>query len=158
INCCKEAIDLKAVTPESHADLAFLIMCAPDPGLRNAAKAAEHARKAVEYDAASASAWQALGWALFRTGEFRKSVECLEKSCSLQEAATGDAGQWIVLALAHGKLSLQAGLPELERKQHETEFRRRFELASKQIDSWWRARPSHIVDQGIWDFRQEARD
>ena len=46
----------------------------------------------------------------------------------------------------------------VSRQQHATEFRRYYEQASKEIELRWHTRPSHIVDQRIWDFRQEATD
>ena len=107
---------------------------------------------------AHSMALQLLGYALYRAGAWRESIEVLEKSCKLQDG-TGDAGQWIVLALAHARLAAQPGLPEKEREQHKTEARRRYEQSDKQIDGqWgWRVRPTHTVGQGIWDFREEAR-
>jgi len=100
---------------------------------------------------------QMLGYTQYRAGAWRESIETLEKSCKLQAGGTGDCGQWIVLSLAHARLAAQPGLPEKEREQHETEARRRYEAATKQIDSWWRVRPGHHLGQAIWDFREEAR-
>ena len=91
-------------------------------------------------------------------GKFHEAIAALEKSCALHEGGKGDAGQWIVLALAHGKLALRPGNDDRPLQQHAKEFRRYYEQASKEIDLWWRARPSHIVDQRIWDFRQEATE
>ena len=54
--------------------------------------------------------------------------------------------------------SLAAWERRQERQQHAREFRRYYELASKEIDLRWPSRPSHIVDQRIWDFRQEATE
>ena len=53
---------------------------------------------------------------------------------------------------------MRPGNEDATREQHAREFRRYYEQASKEIDQWWRARPSHIVDQRIWDFRQEATE
>ena len=103
-------------------------------------------------------AWQYLGWIHYRTGNWKSSIEALEKSCKLQPGGTGDAGQWIVLALAHARLAAQEGLPEKEREHHEAEARRRYDEANKIIDGWWRVRPGHAVGQAIWDFRAEARE
>jgi hypothetical protein len=98
-----------------------------------------------------------LGFCLYRTGNWRESIEALEKSCKLQPGGTGDAGQWIVLALAHARLAAQPGLPEKEREHHIAEARRRYEQADKQIDTWWRVRPGPYQGQDVWDFRDEAR-
>ena len=103
-------------------------------------------------------ALQRLGYALYSRGAWRESIEVLEKSCKLQDG-TGDAGQWIVLALAHARLAAQPGLPEKEREQHKAEARRRYERSDKHIDGqWgWRFVRPHTVGQAIWDFREEAR-
>jgi Tfp pilus assembly protein PilF len=46
-----------------------------------------------------------LGWARYRTGDWKASIEALEKSCALQhDPRGGDAFQWFFLAMAHGKL------------------------------------------------------
>ena len=103
-------------------------------------------------------AWQYMGWAQCRLGDWRASIEALEKSCKLQDGGAGDCCQWIVLALAHAKLAAQEGLPEKEREHHKAEARRRFDQADKQIDRWWRVRPGDAIGQAVWDFRAEARE
>jgi len=154
----REAMALKADTPYSHSDLARLFLCCPDPKLRDFRKAVEHAKKSIAMWPGLAIAWQTLGWAQFRTGAFRESIESLEKSCRLQEGGTGDGGQWIVLALAHAKLASEPGLSSEERENHEQEFRRRYEQASKRILRKWSSRPSNMVHRAIWDFREEAAE
>ena len=98
-------------------------------------------RRAIELDPHCEPAWQYLGWVQYRFGKWRASIETLEKSCKIQQGGTGDAGQWIVLALAHARLAAQETLLQTERVHHEAEARRRYEQADKQIDSWSRARP-----------------
>ena len=44
-------------------------------------------RKAVELDSQSAHAWQQMGWVQYRAGNWKASIEDLEKSCKLQEGA-----------------------------------------------------------------------
>ena len=97
------------------------------------------------------------GWVFYRLGDSRASIEALEKSCRLQKGGTGDAAQWIVLALAHARFAAQEGMPEKERAHHQAEARRWYEQANRQIDSWWRVRPNHVIGEAIWDFRAEAR-
>jgi WD40 repeat protein/tetratricopeptide (TPR) repeat protein len=132
--------------------LAEILTTCPEPKHRNPTRAVAAAKKAVELDQQSAGAWQLLGWAQYRAGDWRASIEALEKSCKLQ-GGTGDCGQWIVLALAHGRLAGEEDLPEQERAQHQAEAQRRYGEAIKQID------PSR--DQGdlmlaIRDFRAEG--
>ena len=129
-----------------------------DPKLRDPKRAVEASKEAVELAPKSTEFWQYLGWVQYRAGNWKASVEALEKSCKLQGGGTGDAGQWIVLALAHAKLAAQADLPEKEREHHKSEARRRYEDADKQIDSWWPVRPGHAMGQDIWNFRAEARE
>jgi serine/threonine-protein kinase len=130
----------------------------PDPNLRHPKRAIEAVNEAVELAPQSSIAWLYLGWVQYRTGNWKSSIEALEKSCKLQKGGTGHAGQWIVLGLAHAKLAAQESLPEKERAHHKAEARRRYEEADKQIDRWWRARPGHDVGQAIWAFRAEARE
>jgi tetratricopeptide (TPR) repeat protein len=144
-------------SPRSHCNLAWALATRPEPHLRDPKQAVALAKRAVEQTPDSLT-WQYLGWVLYRTGDWKASIEALEKSCKLQEGGSGDYGQWIVLALAHAKLAAQEGLPEKERELHRTEARRRFDEAGKQIDSRWRARPSNVFVRAVWDFREEARE
>lgn len=46
-----------------------------------------------------------LGWAHYRTRDWKASIEALEKSCALQDNPKGgDAFQWFFLAMAHRQL------------------------------------------------------
>ncbi len=154
----RAALNLKAEDALAHSDLARLFLCCPDPKLRDFRKAIEHAKKSIDMLPELAIAWQTLGWAQFRTGAFRESIESLEKSCAVQEGGAGDSGQWIVLALAHAKIAAEQGLSSEEREHHEQEFRRRYELASKRIGEMWSSRPSNMSHRAIWDFREEAAE
>ena len=97
-------------TPAVHCDLGFALR-----SLEKWPAAIDAYRRAVELDPQCEPAWQYLGWVQYRIGNWRASIEALEKSCKLQQGGTGDAGQWIVLALAHAKLAAQEGLPQKER-------------------------------------------
>jgi superkiller protein 3 len=71
----------------------------------NLKEAIATARAAVKLGPRSEGAWQALGWAHYRTGDWKASIEALEKSCALQNNPKGgDAGQWFPLAMAHWQL------------------------------------------------------
>ena len=66
------------------------------------------ARKAIELPPESAMAWQVLGWSRYRTGDWKASIEALEKSCALQDNPEGgDAFNWFFLAMAHWRLGEQ---------------------------------------------------
>jgi tetratricopeptide (TPR) repeat protein len=145
----------QAAAPLPH--LAELLSTYPDPTIRDLARAVEYAKRATELEPQSSEAWQILGWTQYRAGGWSESIEALEKSCQLQADGTGDAGQWIVLALAHAKLGADANMPEQQRAQHQQEARHRFDQSDTQIDQWWPAQPGHRMGKAIWEFRQEAR-
>jgi tetratricopeptide (TPR) repeat protein len=129
----------------------------PNPKRRDPKRAVELGKEAVNIVPESVAAWQYFGWVQYRAGNWKASIEALEKSCKLQEGATGDSYQWIVLALAHAQLAADKGLPEEERVHHRAESRRWYEPAAKNLDGKkWTTRPSGVLDQAAWDFRQEA--
>jgi tetratricopeptide (TPR) repeat protein len=161
----RKAIELDPKHPNTRLNLGGVLgnkgwnlINSPDPKLRDPKRAIETIKEAVEFAPQSSMAWQYTGWAQYRLGDWRASIEALDKSCKLQDGGTGDCCQWIVLALAHARLAAQEGLPEEEREHHLAEARRRYEEADKQIDSWWRARPGDDIGQAVWDFRAEARE
>ena len=104
--------------------------------------------------AQSAFAWQYLGWAQYRAGSWKASLEALEKSCKLQNG--GGCGQWIVMSLAHWKLANEKELTEQERARHQSEARRWYDQAVKQIDS--RGTGGSSVMQATRGFRAEAAE
>jgi serine/threonine protein kinase/Flp pilus assembly protein TadD len=155
---CVDWSQLRGNSAPSYLDIAMLSLCSPDAAKRNADTAKVNARKSLDLWPNYSRGWRALGWAHYCKGEYHEAITALEKSCAEHESGKGDAGQWIVLALAHGQLASRPGNSDMTIQQHASEFRRYHEQASKEIDQWWRARPSHIVDQRIWDFRQEATE
>ena len=62
------------------------------------------AKEAVRLSPQSTTAWQALGWAHYRTGDWKQSIDALEESCKFQSNRIGDSAQWFYLAMAHWKL------------------------------------------------------
>jgi tetratricopeptide (TPR) repeat protein len=154
----RQVIDTEENSPRSHQYLAWILASRPEPHLRDPGQAVVLAKRAVELAKSSETTWQFLGWVHYRTGDWKASIEDLEKSCKLQPGGTGDSGQWIVLALAHARLAAQDGVTEKEREQHKMEARRWFEKADKLVDTSWHARPGDVIGRAIWDFREEARD
>jgi serine/threonine protein kinase/tetratricopeptide (TPR) repeat protein len=128
----------------------------PDPKLRDPKRAVAASKEAVELAPQSDLAWQYLGWVHYRAGNWKASIESLEKSCKLQKGGTGDAAQWIVMSLAHGKLANEKELPELERAQHKAEARRWYDQAVKSLDGWSLGADSWA--QAIRNFRAEAAE
>jgi tetratricopeptide (TPR) repeat protein len=165
IVCFRKALELDPQYTPAHRNLALTLSCkamdlviSPDEKRRDPRRAMELMREAGELDPRSSKTqyWQNLGFVQYRVGDFRASIESLEKSCRLQEGNTGDAGQWTVLALAHTRLASQEGLLDKEREFHKAEGRRWFDQADKQIDKLWSARPGHANGQATWDFRGEG--
>jgi superkiller protein 3 len=164
ITAFRKAIELDPKHPKARLHLGQVLgekgwnlINSPDPKLRDPKRALAPVLEAVELAPQSEMAWQYLGWVQYRSGDWRASIEALEKSCKLQAGGNGDSYQWIVLALAHAQLAADEGLPDVERVRHSSESRRRYEPSAKDLDSKkWTTRPSGVLDQAVWDFRQEA--
>jgi serine/threonine protein kinase/cytochrome c-type biogenesis protein CcmH/NrfG len=149
ITACEEAVQLEPDNERHHSNLALWLTTCPESEFRNPARALAAARKAVDIAPDSVRGWQILGWAHYRSGNWKSSIAALEKSCQLQ-GDVGDAGQWFVLALAHGKLAGQAELPEEERGRHNAEARTWFDKAVESMEQ------VHLTDEYIRGFRGEA--
>jgi serine/threonine protein kinase/tetratricopeptide (TPR) repeat protein len=100
----KDAIRLRPDDLRFHLDLARLLTTCPEPQLRDPPRALAAARKAVELAPNSEPAGQVLGWAQYRAGNWKASIEALEKGNNSQRPSGGDARQWFFLAMAHGQL------------------------------------------------------
>ena len=163
--CFRTAIKLDPTDASARGELGYALtqkgwnsVNSPDPKLRDPERARLAVQEAVKLDPQSSMAWQYIGWIQYRIGDWRASIEALEKSCKLQQGGTGHSVQSIVLALAHAKFAAEEGLPEKERADHQAEARRLYEQADTQIDRRWRVRPVSGTGQAIWDFRAEARE
>ncbi len=77
----------------------FLATCA-DPKFRDPKRAVELAKRSVELAKLSEWSWQALGWARYRTGDWKDSITALEKSIELRKDG-GDSFNWFYLAMAY---------------------------------------------------------
>jgi tetratricopeptide (TPR) repeat protein len=126
----------------------------PDPKLRDPKRAVELGEESVQRAPQSAWAWQNLGWIQYRAGNWKASIEALEKSCKRHKG--GASSQWIVLSLAYGKLANEKDLPEEERARHQAEARRWYDQAVEQIDRLG-AKGDSLV-QAIRAFRAEAAE
>jgi tetratricopeptide (TPR) repeat protein/serine/threonine protein kinase len=140
----KEAVRLEPNSYENQLVLAWYLASSPDPQPGDARTALEAAQRAVEHAPPSdrngqALARQALGWARYRAGEFKASIEALEKSCAIQENSKGGcAFQWFFLAMAHWQLG------------HQDEARKWHDRAAEWMDR-------HAAkDQELQGFRAEA--
>jgi predicted Zn-dependent protease len=64
--------------------------------------AVEFARKAVELASEKGNFWNTLGVAQFRAGNWKESINALQKSMELRKG--GDSFDWYFLAMAHWRL------------------------------------------------------
>jgi tetratricopeptide (TPR) repeat protein len=164
IACYKKAIELDPKNAKAHNNLNNLgealarkgwdLVSCPDLKRRDPKRAVAACKEAVKLVPQSVFAWQYLGWVQYRAGNWKASIEALEKSCKLQKG--GDGGQWIVMSLAHGKLATKKELPEKERARHQAESRRWYDQAVKSIDRWSLGADSWA--QAIRAFRAEAAE
>jgi len=77
-----------------------MVTCA-DGKSRNSARALEMAKKAVALSPTE-SYWLTLGWACYRTGNWKAALEAAEKAMPLRNG--GDCADWFLLAMVHWKL------------------------------------------------------
>ena len=82
--------------------VAWFLATAADPKFRNPARAAEHAKKAVELAPKEGDFWNTLGVAHYRAGDWKTAIEALEKSMQLRKG--GDSLDWFFLAMARWQL------------------------------------------------------
>jgi tetratricopeptide (TPR) repeat protein len=80
-------------------DVAWFLATCPDPKVRDPKKAVELAREVVRTWRAAGPAWNTLGAALYRAGDWKGAISALEKSMELRKG--GDADDWFFLAMAH---------------------------------------------------------
>jgi tetratricopeptide (TPR) repeat protein len=156
----RRAIELDP-EPNAHiglAKVAWALANHQDPEVRDLKRAVELGKEAVAVAPQWDVGWQFLGWIEYRAGNWKASVEALDRSCKLQAGGAGDCFQWTVLALAHARLAAEKELPAEERARHQGEARRWYEQADKIITSRWQVRPADSLEQAVWDFHAEATE
>src|SRR5262249_24875161 len=84
----RKVIELQPNSPRSHSILACILATRPEANLRDSKEAVELARRATEIAPGSVEAWQFRGWIHYQTGDWKSSIEALEKSCRLQQGGT----------------------------------------------------------------------
>jgi tetratricopeptide (TPR) repeat protein len=97
-----EAIRLSPEILQWQTALAWLLTNCPNPLIRNPRRAVELARKGVSGEHRVEWAWNALGAAHYRAGDWKAAVEALEKSIELRHG--GEALDWYFLAMAYQRL------------------------------------------------------
>src|SRR5439155_14572144 len=94
--------------------------------------AVEFARKAVDLASEDGKVWNTLGVAQLRAGNWKESINALQKSKDLHKG--GDSFNWFFLAMAHWHLGendkarkcYNQGVQWMEKNQPENEELRRF--------------------------------
>jgi tetratricopeptide (TPR) repeat protein len=85
--------------PMYQSDFARALANCPAPQFRDAPRAVQLAKKALQSRPSSSNDWGVLGSALYRTGAWTDAIEALKKAIELGKG--GDAFDWYLLAMAH---------------------------------------------------------
>ena len=99
------AIKLKPTDAMLSNNLAWLMVISVDKRVRNIGRALELAKSAVKLDQKSAAAWNTLGVASYRAGDWAGAIMALERSVAIQGRTSFDD---FFLAMAHEKLGQSA--------------------------------------------------
>jgi Tfp pilus assembly protein PilF len=98
----RKALELDPKNPVINNNLAWFLANSPEPGLRDAARALELAKKAVAARPQSGTFRNTLGVAHYRNGDDKAALADLETAMSLR--AGGNSFDWFFLAMAHWRL------------------------------------------------------
>jgi tetratricopeptide (TPR) repeat protein len=79
-------------------ELAWLLATTPDVQYREPAQAVQHGLEAVRLMPQDADAWNTLGVAHYRNGQWNEAIDALNKS---MERSGGTAIDWLFLAMTH---------------------------------------------------------
>jgi tetratricopeptide (TPR) repeat protein len=83
-------------------NLAWNLATSPNAKERDPDRAVKLAKEAVDLARQEGNNWNTLGVAHYRAGDFKSSIEALEKSMYLRNR--GDSSDWFLLAMAHWQL------------------------------------------------------
>jgi serine/threonine protein kinase/tetratricopeptide (TPR) repeat protein len=139
IACYQKAIELDPKYAGAHNDFAWLLATCSEAKFRDAKRAVELAKRAVELKPQEGNYWNTLGVAHYRAGSWKDAVAGLEKSMELGKG--GDAYDWFFLAMAHGQLGDKAdarrwydkSVEWMDKKQPENEELRRFRVEAAEL-------------------------
>jgi serine/threonine-protein kinase len=98
----RKALKLAPDDPAVNNEVAWCLVTAPQPRLRDTAEALRRAQKAVTGSPENGDYWNTLGVVRYRAGDHKGAVADLEKSMSLRQS--GDSYDWFFLAMAHWRL------------------------------------------------------
>ena len=122
-----------------HNQLAWLLATCPEAKFRDAKRAVELAKRAVELKRQEGNYWNTLGVAHYRAGSWKEAVAILEKSMELRKG--GDGFDWFFLAMAHWKLGEKDKAREwydravqwMDKNQPTNEVLRRFRVEAAEL-------------------------
>ena len=104
------SVELRPSDPRHLNSLAWLLATSPEIRLRDPQRAVTLARQAVELAPSVGTAWNTLGVALYRAGEFERAIDALTKSMRFTGGREGS--DRFFLAMAHWKLVHPGGADE----------------------------------------------
>jgi serine/threonine protein kinase/tetratricopeptide (TPR) repeat protein len=102
IDTYDKAVALDPKNAVVHTNLAWILATCPDPKFRDGARAAKHAKIAVEVSPKVINVWSNLGVAQYRAGQWKEARAALEKADHL--ANRGDYFHRFFLAMAQWQL------------------------------------------------------
>jgi tetratricopeptide (TPR) repeat protein len=97
--CHRKAIELDPMNAIAHNNLADILANAADSELRDLEKAVYHAQIATKLDPKLGIAWNTLGEAYYRTGQWQEAITALDKGRDLRQGGTSE--DFFFLAMAH---------------------------------------------------------
>jgi serine/threonine protein kinase/Flp pilus assembly protein TadD len=97
-----KAVELAPTYARTRSHLAWLLATCPDPKCQDGDRAVALANEEVKTSPEDGSAWNTLGAAQYRAGNWKEAVVALQKSMALGKG--GDSGDWFFLAMAHWQL------------------------------------------------------
>jgi tetratricopeptide (TPR) repeat protein len=132
-------LELQPKSAGPNNDLAWLLATCPDPKSRNAARAVELAKAAVELDPKTGAYWNTLGVAHYRAGDWKAAVIALHKSMELGKG--GESFDWFFLAMTHWQLGdkvearkwYDQAVAWMDKNQPENEELRRFRAEAAEL-------------------------
>jgi serine/threonine protein kinase len=101
-------------TALTRNNLAWALATSPDPALRDPMRAVSLAAQAVDFAPTDGNAWNTLGAAQYRVGNWPASLEALEKAMALRDG--GNSFDWFFVAMNHWQLGDEPRAREMYHK------------------------------------------
>jgi tetratricopeptide (TPR) repeat protein len=102
MGCYRQALSIDPNYAHAYNNLAWIYATSANPKLRDPKQAVISAKTAVQLDSRDGNNWNTLGAAHYAAGDWKASIDALNKSMHLQSA--GDANAWFFLAMAGWQL------------------------------------------------------